>query len=72
MVLEFIIIGLRENNCCKTNPRDILLKYPKIDINYCLCWVNETWRKNWYTQEKTILIEKTYGDKEAWKDHFNY
>lgn len=53
-------------------PMEILLKHPEININYFICWANETWRKNWYTQEKTILMEQTYGDKEAWKDHFNY
>lgn len=53
-------------------PMEILLKHPEIDINYCICWANETWRKNWYTQEKTILIEQTYGEKEAWQEHFNY
>ena len=53
-------------------PMEILRNHPEIDIHYCVCWANETWRKNWYTQERTILMEQTYGDENAWKQHFEY
>lgn len=53
-------------------PMEILLKHPEININYCICWANETWRRNWYGQESTILMEQTYGDETAWTNHFNY
>jgi len=53
-------------------PMEILRDHPEIDINYCVCWANETWRRNWYGQEKQILMEQTYGDKQAWIKHFEY
>ena len=53
-------------------PMEILRQHPEIDINYCICWANETWTRNWYNQERTVLMEQTYGDEEAWKKHFIY
>lgn len=53
-------------------PMEILRDHPEIGINYCICWANETWRRNWYGQEKQILMEQTYGDEDAWIKHFRY
>lgn len=53
-------------------PMEILRDTPEIDINYCICWANETWRRNWYNQEREILVEQTYGDAKDWKQHFEY
>lgn len=53
-------------------PMEILLSHPEIDINYCICWANETWSRNWYEQERTILQEQTYGKEEAWINHYTY
>lgn len=53
-------------------PMEILLNHPEIDVHYCVCWANETWSRNWYAQERTILMEQTYGDRESWKKHFAY
>lgn len=53
-------------------PMEILRDHPEIDIRYCICWANETWRRTWYGQEKQILMEQTYGDKAAWRQHFEY
>lgn len=53
-------------------PMEILRDHPEIDIRYCICWANETWSRNWYGQERTVLMEQTYGDESAWKQHFEY
>lgn len=53
-------------------PMEILLAHREIDINYCICWANETWTRTWYGLEKEILIEQTYGTKEDWIKHYEY
>ncbi len=53
-------------------PMEILRNHPDININYCVCWANETWRKNWYGQEKTVLIEQEYGVESDWVKHYEY
>lgn len=53
-------------------PLEILLKNPEIDINYCMCWANESWTKTWYGLENQILMKQDYGQKLDWLNHFNY
>lgn len=53
-------------------PMEVLRNHPEIDINYCVCWANETWSKNWYGQEKTVLMEQKYGTEKDWIKHFEY
>lgn len=53
-------------------PMEILRDHKEIDINYCICWANETWSRNWYAQERTVLLEQRYGDESAWIKHFEY
>lgn len=53
-------------------PMEILREHSEIDIKYCVCWANETWRRNWYGQQKQVLMEQTYGEEDAWKKHFEY
>lgn len=53
-------------------PMEILRDHKEIDINYCICWANETWSRNWYAQERTVLVEQRYGDESAWIKHFEY
>jgi len=53
-------------------PMEILLEHPEIDINYSICWANETWTRTWYSLEKEILISQEYGSENDWRDHFNY
>lgn len=53
-------------------PMEILLKHPEIDINYCVCWANESWRKAWYGTQNELLMEQYYGEKSEWICHFNY
>ena len=53
-------------------PMEILRDHKEMDINYCICWANETWSRNWYAQERTVLLEQRYGDESAWIKHFEY
>lgn len=53
-------------------PMELLLKNPDIDINYCICWANESWTNAWVSYQNKVLIEQTYGDKGEWEAHFKY
>jgi len=53
-------------------PMEILREHPEIDINYCVCWANETWTRTWYGLEEEVLMKQTYGDEAAYRQHFDY
>ncbi|MGL6153834.1 MAG: glycosyltransferase WbsX family protein [Cetobacterium sp.] len=52
-------------------PIENLLKWKEIKQNYCLCWANHNWRRTWDGTDE-LLIRQTYGEKEEWKEHFDY
>jgi lipopolysaccharide biosynthesis protein len=43
-------------------PLDLFIQHPEIDINFCLCWANESWTRRWDGRNKDILIEQEYLD----------
>jgi hypothetical protein len=51
---------------------EILLSKSDINIEYCICWANEPWKRTWYGNNSEILIEQEYGDEQEWIDHFMY
>jgi len=53
-------------------PMEILYENPDIDINYCICWANESFTRTWYGLANQVLMEQIYGDEEEWKAHFDY
>lgn len=53
-------------------PMEILLQHPEIDLNYCICWANETWRRAWYDYNEEILMEQKYGNEPEWRAHFEH
>lgn len=53
-------------------PMEILLRNPDIDMNYCICWANESWTNAWVSSQNKVLIEQTYGDSKEWIQHFEY
>lgn len=53
-------------------PMETLLANPDIDINYCICFANETWTRTWYGLESEVLIAQEYGDESDWREHFEY
>lgn len=54
-------------------PIENMLSNPDIDINFCLCWANETWSRTWSGAEKQILIKQNYDETfEECSEHFYY
>ncbi len=53
-------------------PMEILLENPDIDINYCICWANESWTRTWYGLSEQVLMKQDYGVEEDWYNHFEY
>ena len=53
-------------------PMEQMLKNKAVDIPYCISWANETWTKAWVNDEKKVLILQKYGEKDEWKQHFDY
>ncbi len=53
-------------------PMEILLENKDIDINYSICWANETWTRTWYGLETEVLMNQEYGVENDWKVHFDY
>ncbi|MBR6469301.1 MAG: glycoside hydrolase family 99-like domain-containing protein [Lachnospiraceae bacterium] len=53
-------------------PMEILLEHPEIDLNYCICWANESWTRTWYGLSEQVLMKQEYGDEEDWYKHFEY
>lgn len=53
-------------------PVELLKDNPSIDIEYCLCWANETWCRTWEGSNKEVLISQNYGDEDDWLEHIKY
>lgn len=53
-------------------PVELLLKEKRADINYCICWANESWTNAWVSSSDKFLIKQKSGDKAEWIEHFNY
>lgn len=53
-------------------PAEILRDHPEIDINYCICWANESWTRTWYGLESEVLMLQEYGGEPEWRKHFEY
>lgn len=53
-------------------PVDNYLRANDINFPYCICWANENWTNQWVSDDHKTLISQTYGDKEVWREHFNY
>lgn len=54
-------------------PMENMLKNPKVDLPFCICWANETWARTWDGKEQDVLIKQNYKEtEEDWKTHFEY
>ncbi len=54
-------------------PAESMLKNKKIELPFCFCWANETWRGIWHGLDNPeILIEQTYQGEQGYKEYFEY
>ncbi len=53
-------------------PMETLRDNPDIDMNYCVCWANESWTRTWYGLQNEVLMAQEYGKKEDWIKHIDY
>jgi hypothetical protein len=54
-------------------PTNLVLESAEPDFPFCLAWANEPWTKIWYAgQENEVLVSQEYGNKNDWKEHFEY
>ena len=54
-------------------PAEEMLKDKDIELPFCFCWANETWKGVWHGLEnEDILIEQTYNGDKDYILYFNY
>lgn len=53
-------------------PLETLRDNKEIDINYCVCWANETWTRAWEGKAEILIEQKHRYDPTIWTAHFNY
>lgn len=45
-------------------PFDEVLASGRPDFPFCLCWANESWSRRWLGEERDVLMEQTYSQKD--------
>lgn len=53
-------------------PLEKLIEKKDVDFPFCICWANEPWTRSWDGKSDEVLIDQSYGDKQEWKEHFEY
>lgn len=54
-------------------PAEAMLENKHIDLPFCFCWANETWKGIWHGLDNgDILIEQTYQGEEGYRVYFEY
>ena len=53
-------------------PAEQMLANKDVDLQFCFCWANENWTRNWDGGNREIMVEQDYGDKKDWELHFQY
>ncbi|WP_445730838.1 glycosyltransferase WbsX family protein [Mariniflexile sp.] len=54
-------------------PAEVMLKNKKVDIPFCFCWANETWKGIWHGLDNPdVLIEQKYQGEQGYLEYFNY
>lgn len=55
-----------------TKPAELLLKDIDSKIDFCFCWANHSWIKNWTNGNDEPIAKQEYGNKEEWVKHIRY
>lgn len=54
-------------------PAEAMLKDKNVDLPFCFCWANETWKGIWHGLDNPeVLIEQTYNGIDDYKKYFHY
>jgi hypothetical protein len=53
-------------------PIEEMLKSGQPDIDFCLCWANESWTANWVGRPDDILMPQTYPGMNDHRAHLEY
>lgn len=54
-------------------PAESMLSNKNINLPFCFCWANETWKGIWHgLKESAVLIEQKYPGKKDYLDYFEY
>lgn len=54
-------------------PAEKMLANINVDLPFCFCWANESWRGIWHGLDNPdTLMEQTYNGEEDYKNYFNY
>ncbi|WP_353087223.1 glycoside hydrolase family 99-like domain-containing protein [Flavobacterium sp.] len=54
-------------------PAEQMLQNKNVDIPFCFCWANETWKGIWHGLDNpNVLIEQTYNGEHDYIKYFNY
>jgi hypothetical protein len=54
-------------------PAEAMLQNKNIDLPFCFCWANETWKGIWHgLANAEVLIEQTYEGEVAYRSYFDY
>ncbi|RZJ49935.1 MAG: lipopolysaccharide biosynthesis protein [Flavobacterium sp.] len=62
-----------DNKMLLEKPAEAMLQNKKIDLPFCFCWANETWKGIWHGLDNpSVLIEQTYNGEEGYQIYFNY
>lgn len=53
-------------------PLEQFLQNKKCNTHFMICWANENWTNAWVSDKSETLIAQKYGDRNEWKQHFDY
>lgn len=53
-------------------PTEMIRDDPSLDLPFFLFWANESWKKMWFGQDRTVVWEQKYGSQKEWREQFEY
>lgn len=60
------------NKSALTKPAEIFKNEIEEKIDFCFCWANHSWIKNWHGNDSQLIAKQIYGDEKEWLEHINY